>query len=59
MFLIVLVFFFVVFSYECICDFGFVINVNKIWCEDIDECVLNNGSCGEYLCVNSYGSYLC
>lgn len=46
-------------SYKCDCDPGFVPNVNKTVCLDVNECDTNNGGCGQHTCINSFGTYRC
>ncbi|EDO44398.1 predicted protein [Nematostella vectensis] len=45
-------------SYYCTCDTGYKQVNNRTRCQDIDECMDNNGGCGQ-LCVNTAGSYHC
>ncbi|XP_033647325.1 fibrillin-2-like [Asterias rubens] len=45
-------------SFECTCDEGFYLKDNMIRCEDIDECVHENGGCIQR-CYNTLGSWEC
>jgi fibulin 1/2 len=50
--------FFLLVSYHCQCDKGYVQADNRTRCKDIDECMENNGGCSQ-LCVNTAGGYHC
>ncbi|XP_042072796.1 signal peptide, CUB and EGF-like domain-containing protein 1 [Haplochromis burtoni] len=43
-------------SYNCICKPGYKGDGKQ--CEDVDECLDNNGGC-QQVCVNTMGSYEC
>ncbi|XP_022104903.1 fibrillin-2-like isoform X2 [Acanthaster planci] len=45
-------------SFECTCDVGFYLQENMLRCEDIDECVGDNGGCSQR-CYNTLGSWEC
>ncbi|XP_054885601.1 EGF-containing fibulin-like extracellular matrix protein 1 isoform X2 [Poeciliopsis prolifica] len=45
-------------SFLCQCDHGFEVALDKVSCEDIDECSLSTYMC-QYQCVNTPGSYSC
>ncbi|CAD5125802.1 DgyrCDS14008 [Dimorphilus gyrociliatus] len=44
-------------SYVCECPRGYALTEEKT-CQDIDECLENNGGC-ERLCINKLGGYTC
>ena len=45
-------------SYECVCQNGFQIKLDKNFCEDVNECLYDNGGC-DHLCSNIEGSRIC
>ena len=45
-------------SYECTCNSGFQLNSDGISCDDIDECVVNEGGCSQGY-RNTPGSFEC
>uniref|UniRef100_A0A8C7PVQ8 Latent-transforming growth factor beta-binding protein 1 n=1 Tax=Oncorhynchus mykiss TaxID=8022 RepID=A0A8C7PVQ8_ONCMY len=46
-------------SFYCVCERGFAAGQDKHTCEDVNECDLLSGVCGEALCENVEGSFLC
>ncbi|KAL4233097.1 epidermal growth factor-activated receptor [Mactra antiquata] len=44
-------------GFNCSCKDGFVLDTRS--CIDVDECLLDNGSCGKDTCKNLNGSYEC
>jgi len=45
-------------GYECSCPRGYNPNHNSTNCDDINECLTNNGGCNQ-VCLNKPGSYMC
>uniref|UniRef100_A0A8C7KJ75 Latent-transforming growth factor beta-binding protein 1 n=1 Tax=Oncorhynchus kisutch TaxID=8019 RepID=A0A8C7KJ75_ONCKI len=46
-------------SFYCVCERGFAAGQDTHTCEDVNECELLSGVCGEALCENVEGSFLC
>ncbi|XP_028844471.1 latent-transforming growth factor beta-binding protein 1 isoform X2 [Denticeps clupeoides] len=46
-------------SFRCLCDPGFQPTPDDHYCEDVNECELLSGACGEAHCENVDGSFLC
>ncbi|XP_077199785.1 growth arrest-specific protein 6 [Paroedura picta] len=46
-------------SYHCSCYTGYALEKDNKTCEDIDECVVSPGICGEAQCKNLISSYSC
>jgi fibulin 1/2 len=45
-------------SFYCSCNDGYELSKNSFSCEDVDECVENNGNCTN-ICINLIGSKMC
>ena len=45
-------------SFKCSCHAGYVLSIDGLTCQDIDECAVNNGGCN-YKCINTAGNYSC
>ncbi|EDV19318.1 uncharacterized protein TRIADDRAFT_33760, partial [Trichoplax adhaerens] len=45
-------------SYRCQCRSGYRLNADGKGCQDINECLANNGGCSQ-LCDNTVGSFRC
>ncbi|XP_075987081.1 uncharacterized protein LOC142983835 isoform X2 [Anticarsia gemmatalis] len=41
------------------CPTGYIKNVNTNFCDDINECLLPQPPCPEYMCENTIGGFLC
>ncbi|XP_063160955.1 growth arrest-specific protein 6 [Candoia aspera] len=46
-------------SYRCLCYTGYALLSDNKSCEDIDECAVSTGICGEAHCENLISSYAC
>ncbi|XP_060089731.1 growth arrest-specific protein 6 [Heteronotia binoei] len=46
-------------SYRCSCYSGYALQKDNKTCEDIDECMVSPGICGEAHCKNLISSYTC
>ncbi|XP_062982252.1 growth arrest-specific protein 6 [Elgaria multicarinata webbii] len=46
-------------SYHCSCYNGYALMKDSKTCEDIDECTVSPGICGEARCKNLISSYMC
>uniref|UniRef100_A0A3Q2FWM7 Latent-transforming growth factor beta-binding protein 1 n=1 Tax=Cyprinodon variegatus TaxID=28743 RepID=A0A3Q2FWM7_CYPVA len=46
-------------SFYCHCDQGYQVAQDGQTCEDVNECELLSGACGEAECMNMDGSFLC
>ncbi|XP_070559541.1 fibrillin-2-like [Ptychodera flava] len=45
-------------SFECSCERGYYLREDRLTCEDINECSVENGGCQQQ-CVNLPGNYQC
>ena len=45
-------------TFECKCESGYVLDQETNKCEDIDECLVENGGC-HHICINIPGSIQC
>ena len=43
---------------ECACSDGYTLNADGTSCDDVDECLVNNGDCVG-TCMNAEGTYAC
>ncbi|XP_078655745.1 fucolectin-like [Branchiostoma floridae x Branchiostoma belcheri] len=45
-------------DYQCFCNDGYVLNEDGTSCDDVDECLTENGGCDQF-CTNTEGSFQC
>ncbi|XP_065179063.1 uncharacterized protein LOC135809606 [Sycon ciliatum] len=47
-------------SFNCVCDDGYSLALDRVTCQDVDECIGRDPVCsGDMLCTNTQGSYQC